>query len=93
MIARVGILKGVYGLCFSPDGRFLYASGGEFEVVHAYQFEDGFLFRHKTVAVAPETTKFIPGGLAVSADGKTLFAAGTWGDALCMVPSAPAWPR
>jgi DNA-binding beta-propeller fold protein YncE len=86
MVARVGIPQAFYGLCFSPDGHFLYASGGEFEVVHAYQFEDGFLFRHKTVAVAPETTKFIPGGLAVSADGKTLFAAGTWGDAVCMVP-------
>src|SRR5207245_9430383 len=58
----------------------------EFEVVHAYQFEDGSLFRHKTIAVAKETEKFIPGGLAVDAVGKTLYVAGTWGDAVCVVP-------
>src|SRR5262249_19812473 len=31
---RVGIPQAFYGLCFSPDGRTLFASGGEFEVVH-----------------------------------------------------------
>jgi sugar lactone lactonase YvrE len=83
---RVAIPQTFYGLCFSPDGRTLFASGGEFEVVHAYDFEDGFLFRHRALAVAKETEKFIPAGLAVSPDGKSLFAAGTWGDAVCVVP-------
>src|SRR5215510_4348226 len=42
--SRVTIDQSFYGLRFSPDGRTLFASGGEFEVVHAFQFEDGFLF-------------------------------------------------
>jgi DNA-binding beta-propeller fold protein YncE len=87
-VTRVSIPQTFYGLCFAPDGRTLFASGGEFEVVHAYQFEDGLLSGHKTLAVAPETTKFIPGGLAVDPKGRTLFVAGTWGDAVCVVPLA-----
>ncbi|HLJ94658.1 MAG TPA: bifunctional YncE family protein/alkaline phosphatase family protein [Gemmataceae bacterium] len=86
IVTRVAIPQTFYGLCFAPDGRTLFASGGEFEVVHSYQFEDGSLFRHKTIAIAKETEKFVPGGLAVDAQGKTLFAAGTWGDAVCVVP-------
>src|SRR5207244_10668487 len=36
---RVSMDQTFYGLAFSPDGKTLYASGGEFEVVHAYDFE------------------------------------------------------
>src|SRR5260370_19116552 len=86
IVTRVSIPQAFYGLCFAPDGRTLFASGGEFEVVHAYQFEEGSLFRHKTIAVAKETDKFIPAGLAVDQEGKTLFAARTCGDAGCVMP-------
>jgi hypothetical protein len=86
IVTRVGIPQAFYGLCFSAEGRTLFASGGEFNVVHAYQFEDGSLFRHKTIAVANEKEKFIVGGLAVDRQGKMLFAAGTWGDAVCVLP-------
>jgi DNA-binding beta-propeller fold protein YncE len=84
--ARVGIAQTFYGLCFAPDGRSLYASGGEFEVIHAFQFEDGFLFRHREISIAKEADKFIPSGLSIDAAGKTLFAAGPWGDAVAVVP-------
>src|SRR5262249_42786836 len=30
--------------------------------------------------------KFIPSGLAIDKTGKTLFAAGPWGDAVCIMP-------
>lgn len=36
--------------------------------------------------MAEQTDKFIPGGLAVDAAGKTLFVCGTWGDAIVRVP-------
>src|SRR5439155_405489 len=51
-LCRVALEQTFYGLCFSPDGRQLFASGGEFEVVHAFNFEDGFLFKHRELAVA-----------------------------------------
>jgi DNA-binding beta-propeller fold protein YncE len=86
VIARVVLEQAWYGLCFSPDGKQLFASGAEFEVVHAYSFGDGFLSNHREIAVVKPTDKFIPGGLAIDAAGKTLFAAGTWGDALAIVP-------
>jgi DNA-binding beta-propeller fold protein YncE len=86
VIARVTLDQTWYGLCFSADGKKLYASGAEFEVVHAYNFDKGLLYHHQEIAVAKPTDKFIPGGLAVDAAGKTLYAAGTWGDAVCIVP-------
>src|SRR5262249_14598772 len=38
---RVPIDQAFNGLAWSPDGSTLYASGGEFEVVHAFSFEEG----------------------------------------------------
>ena len=76
-----------YGLCFAPDGKTLFASGGEFEVVHAFDFDDGLLAGHRDASHGrPAEDKFVAGGLAVDADGKTLFAAGPWGHAVAIVP-------
>jgi DNA-binding beta-propeller fold protein YncE len=83
---RVTLEQAFYGLCFAPDGKTLFASGGEFEVVHAFDFARGLLSRPRRIAVAAVTNKFIPAGLAVDATGRTLFAAGAWGDAVCQVP-------
>jgi len=74
------------GLCFSPDGKRLFASGCEHEVIHAFDFDDGLLGRHKTIAVASRLEHFVVGGVAVDRQGKRLFAAGTWGHAVAIVP-------
>jgi DNA-binding beta-propeller fold protein YncE len=83
---RVPIDQAFCGLSFSPDGGRLFASGGEYEVVHAFAFEDGLLARHQQLRIAPIKEKFIPGGLAVDPAGKTLCVAGPWGGAVCLVP-------
>src|SRR5262245_214659 len=83
--SRAIIEQTFYGLCFSPDGKTLYASGGEFDVVHAFDFADGFLSKRRDIAVAKKKT-FIPGGLAVDASGKLLCVAGTWGHVVALVP-------
>ncbi len=83
---RVGLDQAFYGLCWSPDGKTLFASGGEFEIVHAFAFADGLLGRHSPVRVAERKATFIPGGLAVDPAGRTLFAAGTWGHGVALVP-------
>jgi YVTN family beta-propeller protein len=86
IMTRVAVDQSFYGLCFSPDGRTLFASGGEYELVHAFQFEEGYLFKHKQIEVAKEEDKFIPAGLALDADQKVLYAAGPWADAVAAVP-------
>ncbi|MBY0524148.1 MAG: beta-propeller fold lactonase family protein [Gemmataceae bacterium] len=83
---RVRMDQAFHGLTFAPDGKTLFASGGEFEVVHAYDFNNGLLARHREIAVADAKDTFVVGGLAVDAKGSTLFAAGPWGSAVAMVP-------
>jgi YVTN family beta-propeller protein len=84
--SRVTIEQTFYGLCFAPHGRTLFASGGEHEVVHAYDFGDGLLSRHRQIQVAGEKDKFVCAGLAVDPAGRTLFVAGPWGDGVCLLP-------
>jgi DNA-binding beta-propeller fold protein YncE len=86
VVSRVTLPQTFYGLAFSPDGRTLYASGGEFEVVYAFTFEDGLLARRKEIPVAEAKDTFVVAGLALDKDGKTLFAAGPWGHAVRIAP-------
>jgi sugar lactone lactonase YvrE len=86
VVCRVPVEQTFSGLCFAPDGRTLYVSGGEYEVIHAYSFDDGLLANHRTLTVVPRKEKFIPSGLAIDKAGKTLFAAGLLGDAVCVLP-------
>jgi DNA-binding beta-propeller fold protein YncE len=89
LVCRVSLEQTFYGLAFSPDGKQLFASGGEFGHVHAFAFEDGFLSRHRPLPVARDRRdRFIPGGLAVDRAGRTLYVAGPWGDAVCFLPLA-----
>jgi DNA-binding beta-propeller fold protein YncE len=83
---RVILDQTFYGICFSPDGKQLFVSGGEFEVVHAFRFQRGLLSQPEQIAVANPTDKFVVGGLAVDPAGRTLFAAGTFGHAVAVVP-------
>src|SRR5262245_40621497 len=53
------------GLCFSPDGKTVFASGGEFDVVHAFPFDDGYLGKPRAVPVTANKEKFIPSGVSV----------------------------
>lgn len=84
--SAVALDQTFYGLTFSPDGKRLFASGGEFEVVHAFDFNDGLLANHRNLPVVDAKDKFIPGGITASPDGSTLAVAGTWGDRLCLLP-------
>jgi len=94
ILSRVTLDQAFYGLCFSANGRQLFASGGEFEVVHAFDFENGFLSRPRKLEIAPIKENFIPTGLAVDGKGQTLFVAGSWGHALSVVPlGGPGKPR
>jgi DNA-binding beta-propeller fold protein YncE len=83
---RVPVHQAFYGVCWAPDGKTLYASGGEFEIVHAFAFDDGLLGHRSPIRIESITRTFVPAGLATDAAGKTLFAAGPWGHAVAIVP-------
>jgi WD40 repeat protein len=94
IVSRVIIDQAFYGLCFSPDGKQLYASGGEFEIVHAYDFADGLLSRHREIKIVDPKEKFIPAGLAFDGRGTSLAVAGPWGDAVAILrPDATDSPK
>ncbi len=85
--SRVILEQTFIGLTFSPDGKHLFASGGEFDLVHMFDFQDGFLNNQRKLPIPPtKTDKFIPGGLAVHPDGKTVYVAGVWGHGVCVLP-------
>jgi YVTN family beta-propeller protein len=84
-ISRVVLDQTFYGLTFSPDGKQLFASGGEFEVVHAFDFADGLLSRHREIKIADADEKWIVAGLAADAKSPRLAVAGPWGQAVAIV--------
>lgn len=86
IVSRVNLPQTFYGLCFSPDGKTLYASGAEFETVQRWTFDRGLLSEPRPIPVGTVKEKFVVGGIAVSADHKDLYVAGTWGHAVRVVP-------
>jgi DNA-binding beta-propeller fold protein YncE len=85
-IDRAEMKQAFYGLCFAPDGKQLFASGGEEEVVHAFEFDEGHLRRHRAIDLTTKEPKLAPGGITVDSRGRNLLIAGTWGDAVAVVP-------
>src|SRR5206468_9234368 len=46
IVSRATIEQGFYGLAFAPDGRRVFASGGEYANVHVFDFRGGYLLNH-----------------------------------------------
>jgi DNA-binding beta-propeller fold protein YncE len=86
VMSRVALEQTFYGIAFSPDGRKLFASGGEYEVVHAFSFRVGYLSNHAKIPIVDEKAKFVVCGVAVSPDSRTLVACGAFGNAVAVVP-------
>lgn len=95
VIGRVALPASFSGLAWSPDGSRLYAGGGFDDVIYRFDHADGllsdqFVYRYpgpvERADPAPDdeqdvrdTGRRVPGGLALSGDGKTLWVANTWG--------------
>ena len=86
VVSRVNLPQAFYGLCFDRDGKRIFASGGENEVVHAFAVSDGYLSDHRQLRVAQDGKTFVPAGLAINSDDDTLYVCGAWGHALAAVP-------
>jgi DNA-binding beta-propeller fold protein YncE len=89
IISRVTIPQGFSGLCFSPDGKFLYASGGEFDLVHRWAVDDdGLLYDQTPIKIVDAKESFVVAGLATNSDGSRLYVCGPWGSKLAIVDTA-----
>ena len=82
------------GAAFSSDGKTLYVSGGNQDVVYRYAYVDGraSLTDSLVLAVKPaksDGTRY-PAGLALSPDGRLLYVAENLGDSLAVIDLATA---
>ncbi len=80
------------GLAFSPDGRYLYASGGNRDVVYRYRWQDGAAtladsFVVGSLAPRQEGRRY-PAGIALSPDGDHLYVAENLDDSLAVIDVA-----
>ena len=78
-VSQVALEESFYGLAWSPDGKKLYASGAGAEVIHAFDFQAGYLSARREFPLRPVGQQGVPSGLATSADGRSLYIAESWG--------------
>jgi len=77
------------GAVFSPDGKTLYASGGNADVVYRYAWRDRRLALIDSLIIgakkAGQSGRRYPAGLATSLDGRLLYVVENLGDSLAVV--------
>jgi DNA-binding beta-propeller fold protein YncE len=78
-----------YGVAFSADGKQLYVSGGNEDLIYAYSWSNGAASLDKKIILGEKkpdkTGSRYPAGLAVSQKGNLLYVAENVGDALAVV--------
>jgi len=79
IISRAAVSEAFYGLTFSADGKQLFCSGAGDEVVHGFNFADGYLSEHRLVHLRDARERSVPSGIALSHDGRNLFVANLMG--------------
>ena len=80
------------GVTFSPDGRTLYASGGNQDVVYRYDWADARATLRDSLVLAVKAPRAngtrYPSGVAASRDGRFLYVAENLADSLAVVELA-----
>lgn len=95
-VSQVALEEAFYGLTWSPDGRRLFASGAGLEVIHAFDFKDGYLSGAQQLPLQPERDRSIPTGLAIGDQGRALYVAESWGqrvEKISSVDGQKLWTR
>ena len=95
-VSQVALEEAFYGLAWSGDGRTLFVSGAGAEVVHAFDFADGYLSARRELRTRPVKERGVPAGIAVSGEGRSLFVCEVWGQRvsrLAVADGAPVWSR
>jgi YVTN family beta-propeller protein len=92
--ATVPVDNAWFGLAWDPDGQRLYSSGGGENAIYVFRYQAGTLRQSGTIPlgrteVGPHRRRGRPegfvGGLAVSPDGRRLYAVQVFGTALTVV--------
>ena len=65
-MSRAVVDQAFVGLCFAPDGKTLYVSGGEYEVIHAFDFQGGYLSNPRQIPVAGHRKEWVERGALFS---------------------------
>mgnify|MGYP001550386594 FL=1 len=77
------------GLAFAPDGRSLYASGGNLDLVYQYAWTGDSAILADSIVLGPRSKNgdatHYPAGLALSPDGRSLYVAEDLADSLAVV--------
>ena len=81
------------GLAFSPDGQWLYAAGGNGDVVYRFAWKAGAAALRDSIVLQTRATARAdgvryPGGLAFSRDGGRLYVAENLSDSLAVIDVA-----
>ena len=86
--SRTPVDDGWLGLTFAPDGKHVYVGGGSHACVYEFNWTDGKLELARTFQIVPDDkrthTDFI-GDVTVSPDGRMLYAAGLYHNAIHVV--------
>lgn len=82
-----------YGAAFSPDGSWLYVSGGNTDTLFVYAWKDGAATLAKKLELAKAKTAdgigtSYPAGVAVAPNGKFVYVAENVGDHLAVIDPA-----
>ena len=85
VISRAPINESFYGLVFNSRGTELFCSGAGDEVVHRFQFRNGYLSDHQEVTLRRAASRGIPSGIALDPDGERLYCANVWGQSIDIV--------
>ncbi len=83
--SRVVLPQCFYGICFDAEGKRVFASGGENEVVHQFTFSEGYLSEHVEIKAADGGKQGVIAGVSTSGDGRRLFVADAWADHIALI--------
>jgi DNA-binding beta-propeller fold protein YncE len=92
MLQAVQLPAVFLGMTFAPDGKSLYVSGGNQDVVYRFDWSTGRATLADSIVLAVKQkgksgTRY-PAGIAISNDGRTLYAAENLGDSVAVVDLA-----
>jgi len=92
VVQKISLPAVFLGMTFSPDGKSLYVSGGNADVVYRFNWTDGHATLGDSIVLALKQpnrsgTRY-PAGIAISRDGRTLYVAENLGDSLAVIDIA-----